>query len=67
MKVLLFLLLVCFFTSCVTTKPYTWDGKTVTEKKYNKLLNNYTRAFVKKTPYGIGDFRLVYDTINGKD
>lgn len=66
MKLLSFLFLV-FLTSCVTSKPYTWDGKKVTENKYNKELMKFTKNYVKESSHNIGDFRLIYDTIQGKD
>ena len=62
MKSIVYLFLL-FFISCATSKSYKWDGKSMSEKKYNKKLINYTRNFVKKSQYEISDFNVKYDTL----
>ena len=60
-----FLLLI--FTSCAVPKPYNWNGKKVSEKKYNKKLINYTRNYLKKSPINLSGFNLSYDTTKSKN
>lgn len=64
------LVLVFLVTSCRTTKSqtYYWEGKEVSKRKYDLLLQNYTIDFVNN--YGkkedlktFENLEVVYDTI----
>lgn len=63
------LVLVLLVTSCRTTKTqtYSWEGKEVSKRKYDLLLQNYTIDFVNNYPKEdlktFENFEVVYDTI----
>jgi len=61
---ILILLLFVFIFSC-SQKNYTWNGKQVTERKFNKELKKHTDSFVRANPEMIELFDNVefkYDT-----
>ena len=73
-KLLGLLVIVISFTSCRTTKSqtesqtYYWEGKEVSKRKYDLLLQNYTIDFVNNYPKKedlktFENLEVVYDTI----
>lgn len=72
-KVLGLLVIVLLVTSCRTTRnqTYTWEGKKVSKRKYDLLLQQYTTDFVSNYPIKedlktFENLEVVYDTISNK-
>lgn len=77
-KVFGLLIVVTLFTSCKVTKvnkvesqTYSWEGKKVTKKVYDKLLYDYTVNFVndyqkKEDLKTFTNLEVIYDTITKK-
>lgn len=58
------IILAMIFISC-SPKNNTWMGKKVTERKFNRKLDRYTKKFIKKHKDLIeqfSDFEIIYDT-----
>jgi hypothetical protein len=73
-KLFKLLVLVLLVTSCRTTKSQTesqtfyWEGKEVSKRKYDLLLQNYTIDFVNNYPKKddlktFENLEVIYDTI----
>jgi hypothetical protein len=63
-KILLAILILMVF-SC-SPRNYTFRGKRVTEKQFNRKLNRLTLRYIKKNPEFVklwNDVEVVYDTI----
>lgn len=46
-RFLFFLSLLIIHLSCSAPKNFTWRGKMVTEKKYDRVVKRYTKRFIK--------------------
>lgn len=65
MKKFIFILLLVSFVAC-SPKTYTFRGKKVTEKQFNRKLNRFTKRFINKNPEFVELWQgveVVYDTI----
>jgi hypothetical protein len=72
-KVFGLLVVVLLITSCGTTRnqTYSWEGKKVSKRKYDLLLQKYTIDFVNNYPEKedlktFVNLEVVYDTIKKK-
>lgn len=72
-KVFGLIAIVLLTTSCGTTKSqiYSWEGKQVSKRKYDLLLQNHTTDFVNNYPEKedlktFVNLEVVYDTIKKK-
>jgi hypothetical protein len=65
MKKIIFILLLLGFFGC-SPKTYTFMGKKMTEKKFNRKLHKYTVKFIESNPEFVELWQgvdVVYDTI----
>jgi hypothetical protein len=72
-KVLGLLVIVLLITSCRTTRSqtYSWEGKKVSKRQYDLLLQKYTVDFVnnyskKEDLKTFENLEVIYDTIGKK-
>lgn len=69
-KLFLILVVGVLLTSCSTTKTHIWQGKKVTEKEYNRNLDELIHSYVKNSSEKdlklLSELQVVYDTIPSK-
>lgn len=63
---LFFIIFILILFSCSVPKDYVFENKLVTEKKFKRKMNRYTKQFVKKMTQEelnlFSELKVVYDT-----